>query len=78
VYELQNADAEGKEYLGFCINQASRLQSYCPDLGFVASARLKISNAELEKHGLSEGRRYKNQRVSERARDYRQEGIFHA
>jgi len=30
---------------------ASKLQHYCPQLGFIASARLNLPNALLEKHG---------------------------
>ena len=51
VYELKKANTTSREYIGFCINQASRLQSYCPDLGFIASARLMIPDSELEKNG---------------------------
>jgi class 3 adenylate cyclase len=42
VYELNNEADDRSEYIGYCINLASRLQSYCPDLGFIASARLRI------------------------------------
>lgn len=48
VYELKNPKTKSREYIGFCINQASRLQSYCPDLGFIASARLMIPNKTLK------------------------------
>jgi|APEBP8051072661_1049379.scaffolds.fasta_scaffold00111_83 hypothetical protein len=51
VYELKKKDTSAREYIGFCINQASRLQSYCPELGFIASARLRISEKELKEHG---------------------------
>ncbi|MCH8269591.1 MAG: adenylate/guanylate cyclase domain-containing protein [Planctomycetes bacterium] len=51
VYELKKPHTTAREYIGFCINQASRLQSYCPDLGFIASARLMIPDSELKKHG---------------------------
>ena len=51
VYELPNADGGPSEYIGFCINLASRLQSYCRDLGFIASARLMIPQEKLAQHG---------------------------
>ena len=51
VYELKKPNTTSREYIGFCINLASRLQSYCPNLGFIASARLMIPERELKKHG---------------------------
>ena len=51
VYELKKPNTTSREYIGFCINLASRLQSYCRELGFIASARLMISDSELTKHG---------------------------
>lgn len=53
VYELSTESGRRKEYVGFCINLASRLQNYCPDLGFIASARLGISKATLTAHGYT-------------------------
>ena len=52
VYELQAEGSTASEYIGFSINLASRLQKYCPELGFIASARLMLSNREIEKHGF--------------------------
>jgi class 3 adenylate cyclase len=52
VYELQTQDTTANEYIGFSINLASRLQKYCPELGFIASARLMLSDRELENHGF--------------------------
>jgi class 3 adenylate cyclase len=40
-----------KEYIGVCINLASRLQHYCPEIGFVGSARLDLRDLVLERHG---------------------------
>lgn len=51
VYELRRPNTTAREYIGFCINLASRLQSYCPDLGFIASARLMIPDKELIENG---------------------------
>jgi class 3 adenylate cyclase len=51
VYELRKSQGGAREYIGFCVNLASRLQQYCPSLGFIASARLQIPAATFEKHG---------------------------
>ena len=50
VYELKRPNTTAREYIGFCINLASRLQNYCPDLGFIASARLMIPDKALKEH----------------------------
>jgi class 3 adenylate cyclase len=50
IYELTRANAQQKEYIGFCINLASRLQKYSPGLGFIASARIGLSDEVLTKH----------------------------
>lgn len=52
VYELRRPGTTAKEYIGFCINLASRLQTYCRELGFVASARLMLPDREIAKHGF--------------------------
>jgi class 3 adenylate cyclase len=52
VYELQTQVTTASEYIGFSINLASRLQKYCPELGFIASARLMLSDREIAKHGF--------------------------
>ena len=51
VFELSVLDSSEKEYIGICINLASRLQKYCSTLNFIASARLDIPQSELDKHG---------------------------
>jgi class 3 adenylate cyclase len=54
IYELspQPSLVESKnEYVGSCINLASRLQNYCPQLGFIASAQLAIPKSVLDEHG---------------------------
>ncbi|PCJ86103.1 MAG: hypothetical protein COA54_09705 [Thiotrichaceae bacterium] len=51
VYELASQHGSASEYIGFCINLSSRLQSYCPDLGFIVSARLKIPAEKLADSG---------------------------
>jgi class 3 adenylate cyclase len=51
VFELSHSGSRRREYIGFCINLASRLQSYCPELGFIASARVMIPATVLKKHG---------------------------
>ncbi len=50
VYELTNRKTRQREYIGFCINLASRLQKYCSEFAFIASARMGISESLLEKH----------------------------
>ena len=50
VYELTNRKTRQREYIGFCINLASRLQKYCPEFAFIASARMGISKSLLEQH----------------------------
>jgi len=51
VYELASNHGRQPEYIGFCINLSSRLQAYCPDLGFIVSARLKIPADKLSESG---------------------------
>lgn len=50
VYKLSYEKSRDTEYIGYCINLASRLQLYCRDLGFIASARISVDKAKLEKH----------------------------
>ena len=51
IYELKRRNSQQREYIGFCINLASRLQKYCPDLGFIASARIGIPESKLKENG---------------------------
>jgi len=51
VYELTNRKTRQHEYIGFCINLASRLQKYCSELDFIASARTEIPKSVLDKYG---------------------------
>jgi class 3 adenylate cyclase len=53
VYELARRDKTGTEYIGYCINLASRLQGYCKDLGFIASARIGSTREVLKRHGYT-------------------------
>jgi len=50
VYELRKQGTSATEYIGFCINLASRLQKYCPELGFIASARLMLPDDIIAAH----------------------------
>jgi class 3 adenylate cyclase len=54
VYELQRYDVgarrQGKEYVGMCINLASRLQNYCPAARLIVSARVGMGELIREKH----------------------------
>jgi class 3 adenylate cyclase len=45
VYELSRTDARQREFVGVCINLASRLQKYCRGIGF-AAARVQMSVAQ--------------------------------
>ncbi len=49
VYGLKSV--QGTEFIGYSINLASRLQGYCPDLGFIVSSRLGLTREQVEKHG---------------------------
>lgn len=51
IFQLTVSGRAENEYLGVCINLASRLQKYCPELGFIASARIGLSKTVLAKHG---------------------------
>ena len=51
IYELTKHNSRQREYIGFCINLASRLQKYCPELGFIASARIGLPDSLLKKYG---------------------------
>ena len=48
AYKLTYEDSDEEEYIGYCINLASRLQSYCREIGFIVSARLDVSNQLLQ------------------------------
>jgi class 3 adenylate cyclase len=50
IYELHSAGGR-VEHVGFCINLASRLQTYCRELGFIASARIGLQGDALHEHG---------------------------
>lgn len=51
VYQLNHKYTRKTEYVGYCINLAGRLQSYCRDLGFMASAKVGFTPEALEQHG---------------------------
>ena len=53
VFELPVEGRPEPEYIGFCINLASRLQGYCPALGFLASARLDLPQDLIDRHGYA-------------------------
>ena len=54
VYELRrNDDAaklQSREYVGMCINLASRLQNYCPDVRLTISARAGMNESTRDKN----------------------------
>ncbi len=47
VYELTAGGEADPEFMGPCINLASRLQKYCPELRFTASARVDLQKSFL-------------------------------
>jgi hypothetical protein len=51
VYKLTYLSSNQTEYIGYPINLASRLQGYCRDLGFIASARLNLPEKTLTDNG---------------------------
>jgi class 3 adenylate cyclase len=51
IYELRQQNSTTREYIGFCINLATRLQKYCPELGFIASARIGLPQTILDEFG---------------------------
>jgi len=50
VYKLTYNNSIKEEYIGYSINLASRLQSYCREIGFIFSGRLNIKSTELEEN----------------------------
>ncbi len=49
IYRLTETDGT-VDYIGPCINLASRLVKYCPDINFICSARLNFTHEVLKKH----------------------------
>lgn len=52
IYRLQHAYSSRIEYMGYAINLASRLQKYCPEIGFISSARIELSAEEVNRFGF--------------------------
>lgn len=50
VNKLAYRYSDRTEYIGYCINLAARLQSYCRELGFIASGRIRFSNKIITEH----------------------------
>ncbi|WP_158824752.1 hypothetical protein [Mucilaginibacter lacusdianchii] len=50
VYKLSEADG-GQDYIGPCINLASRLVKYCPEINFICSARLNLPLQDISNNG---------------------------
>lgn len=49
IFKLTEKDGT-LDCIGPCINLASRLVKYCPEINFIASARLDLPKDELEKN----------------------------
>ncbi|MDB5285621.1 MAG: hypothetical protein JWR05_570 [Mucilaginibacter sp.] len=50
IYRLLEADGS-QDFIGPCINLASRLVKYCPEINFICSARLDLEKKGLEEQG---------------------------
>lgn len=54
LYELQEiGEPPTSEYIGVSINLASRLVKYCPELSFIASARVELSTRQQHDDGYT-------------------------
>lgn len=49
LYRLNEKEGD-EDYIGPCINLASRLVKYCPDINFICSARLDLAKKDLEEY----------------------------
>jgi len=52
IFELNRRGSYEREYMGFCVNLASRLQAYCRELSLNVSSRVRVPAAVLEREGL--------------------------
>jgi len=50
VYKLTYLNSNKEEYIGYSINLASRLQSYCAQVGLIVSGRMNIKISKLEEN----------------------------
>jgi class 3 adenylate cyclase len=50
IYRLTYSNSNNEEFIGYSINLASRLQSYCRQIGLIASGRINIKTSKLAKH----------------------------
>lgn len=74
LYKLTEKDGTN-DYIGPCINLASRLVKYCQEINFIASARLDISKEKLIEHGYfriiaKELRSFENEIIFIERKDY--------
>jgi class 3 adenylate cyclase len=51
IYRLSENDGN-QDFIGPCINLASRLVKYCPNINFICSARLDLNKETLEEEGF--------------------------
>jgi len=47
LYQLESARGDAPEFAGVCLNLASRLVKYCPELSFLASDRVEARDEEI-------------------------------
>lgn len=50
VYKLNHKNSNQEQYIGYCINLASRLQSYSRELGFICSARVDMPQKLIDEY----------------------------
>lgn len=48
IYKLTYQNSNKEEYIGYSINLASRLQSYCKELGFIISGRVNPPKKDVD------------------------------
>lgn len=56
ISELRHLNSTDAEYVGFAINLAARLQHFCPEIGFLVSATVPLSNEFIEEYSLVRAR----------------------
>jgi hypothetical protein len=70
LYELQSADSKRAEYAGVCLNLASRLVKYCPELSFLASDRVEARDSKYSRVVARQIRGFPEEIVLVRTADY--------
>lgn len=58
----------GFEYVGFSINLAARLESYCPEIGFLVSASVPLTDQFVQEYSLSRAKAKRIMGITEEIR----------